>query len=203
MAAPPAPLPSNKLTAILLPQCLQDLAESGRPGRRRAVRSSPRRCRIVVAALLGAALRATGAVVAQPPAAASIDAHGLGARYDSTGSNITFRVYSATATRIAVYLYGQPTGAQENASYLLTEDDGDVFARTVSMAALRDAGISGTAYYGYRAWGPNWPYTSSWTKGSSAGFIDDVDVDVDVDAAGNRFNPNNCCATRTSWVRRT
>jgi glycogen operon protein len=39
-------------------------------------------------------------------------------------------------------------------------------------------------YYGYRAWGPNWPYNSSWTKGSTAGFI------ADVDSAGNRFNPN-------------
>ena len=39
-------------------------------------------------------------------------------------------------------------------------------------------------YYGYRAWGPNWPFSSSWTKGSSAGFISDVD------AQGNRFNPN-------------
>jgi isoamylase len=39
-------------------------------------------------------------------------------------------------------------------------------------------------YYGYRAWGPNWPFSNSWTKGSSAGFISDVD------AQGNRFNPN-------------
>ena len=39
-------------------------------------------------------------------------------------------------------------------------------------------------FYGYRAWGPNWPYSESWTKGSSAGFI------TDVDASGNRFNPN-------------
>ncbi|MFY9856072.1 MAG: alpha-amylase family glycosyl hydrolase, partial [Terracidiphilus sp.] len=39
-------------------------------------------------------------------------------------------------------------------------------------------------YYGYRAWGPNWPYSASWTKGSSVGFISDVD------ANGNRFNPN-------------
>jgi isoamylase len=39
-------------------------------------------------------------------------------------------------------------------------------------------------YYGYRAWGPNWPFSNSWTKGSSAGFISDVD------AQGSRFNPN-------------
>jgi len=49
---------------------------------------------------------------------------------------------------------------------------------------LQTAGITGPVYYGYRAWGPNWPFTSSWTKGSGAGFISDVD------AQGNRFNPN-------------
>ncbi|MFD1733860.1 alpha-amylase family glycosyl hydrolase [Deinococcus malanensis] len=45
-------------------------------------------------------------------------------------------------------------------------------------------GITGPVYYGYRAWGPNWPYSSSWTKGSTAGFVSDVD------STGNRFNPN-------------
>jgi glycogen operon protein len=55
---------------------------------------------------------------------------------------------------------------------------------TVGVAALRAAGVTGTVYYGYRAWGPNWPYTASWTPGSAAGFVSDVD------AAGNRFNPN-------------
>jgi isoamylase len=46
------------------------------------------------------------------------------------------------------------------------------------------SGIGPAGYYGYRAWGPNWPYDPAWTKGSAAGFISDVD------AAGNRFNPN-------------
>jgi isoamylase len=39
-------------------------------------------------------------------------------------------------------------------------------------------------YYGLRAWGPNWPYTASWTPGSNDGFL------ADVDGQGNRFNPN-------------
>jgi glycogen operon protein len=41
-----------------------------------------------------------------------------------------------------------------------------------------------TVYYGYRAWGPNWIYNSSWTPGSATGFVSVVD------SAGNRFNPN-------------
>ena len=126
-------------------------------------------------------------VAPQPPTAvAAIDAHALGGRYDATAANITFRVYSSRATRIAVYLYAAPTGAQERVSYVLTRNaTTNVWSTTVSVATLRDTyGITGAVHYGYRAWGPNWPYTASWTKGSSAGFV------ADVDAAGNRFNPN-------------
>ncbi|HRD72211.1 MAG TPA: isoamylase [Aquimonas sp.] len=53
------------------------------------------------------------------------------------------------------------------------------------MSTLRNTyGITGTVYYGYRAWGPNWPYVSTWKKGLSNGFVSDVDPN------GNRFNPN-------------
>jgi pullulanase/glycogen debranching enzyme len=38
--------------------------------------------------------------------------------------------------------------------------------------------------YGYRAWGPNWSFDPTWTKGSGSGFHRDVDPQ------GNRFNPN-------------
>ncbi|MFD0591272.1 alpha-amylase family glycosyl hydrolase [Catellatospora coxensis] len=116
------------------------------------------------------------------PAQAGIDTQTLGGRY--SGSNVNFRVYSSRATRIAVYVYAAATGAQEKASYLLTKGTGDVWAATVGVAALQSAGVTGTVYYGYRAWGPNWPYSASWTKGSTTGFV------ADVDSAGNRFNPN-------------
>ncbi|HEY0698244.1 MAG TPA: alpha-amylase family glycosyl hydrolase, partial [Micromonospora sp.] len=148
-----------------------------------------RRIRRALASGLGLVLAAaglTGVVVSAPqPAVASIDARALGARFDGTGSNVTFRVYSSAATRIAVYLYATPTGAAEMASVPLTRDSTGVFAATVSVTTIRDTyGIAGTIYYGYRAWGPNWPYDPAWTKGSSAGFV------ADVDSAGNRFNPN-------------
>jgi glycogen operon protein len=39
-------------------------------------------------------------------------------------------------------------------------------------------------YYGFIAWGPNWPYDPDWYPGSIKGFIADVDAD------GNRFDPN-------------
>ena len=119
------------------------------------------------------------------PAVAAINAYGLGASYDSTQSNVIFRVYSSRATRIDVYLYASPLNSPEVLSFPLSASSGtNIFSTSIPVATLLAAGINGQVYYGYRAWGPNWPFSSSWTKGSSAGFI------LDVDAQGNRFNPN-------------
>ena len=124
------------------------------------------------------------AVMATPAARAGIDSQTLGGRYDATQSNVSFRVYSSRATQIAVYVYAAAQGQAEKASYVMAKDGADIWSVTVSAATLRAAGVTGTIFYGYRAWGPNWPYQSGWTKGSSVGFV------ADVDAAGNRFNPN-------------
>ena len=118
------------------------------------------------------------------PAQAAINSMNLGAIYDAQHANITFRVYSAHATRIMVYLYAGGYGRQDALRYVLTNDGSGVWSKTVSVSSLQASGITGAVYYGYRAWGPNWPYNSSWTKGSSIGFLSDVD------ASGNRFNPN-------------
>jgi glycogen operon protein len=119
-------------------------------------------------------------------ASAAIDAHQLGARYDGTQSNITFKVYSSRATRIEVWIYKYPSGFQEKVKYVMVKDPAtNIWSKTASVATLQNTyGITGTVYYGYRAWGPNWTYNSSWTKGSTLGFISDVD------SQGNRFNPN-------------
>lgn len=117
-------------------------------------------------------------------AQAAINATGLGAKYDGTKANITFKVYSSRATRIELYVYANPMGAQEAGKYVLTKGSNSVWSASVSVSSLQALGISGAVYYGYRAWGPNWPYSASWSKGSSAGFI------TDVDSSGNRFNPN-------------
>src|SRR5688500_12848532 len=121
-----------------------------------------------------------------PAAKAAINAQHLGAKYDGTQSNINFRVYSSRATRIEVWIYKTPAGAQQLVRYVLTKDPAtNVWSKTASVATLQNTyGITGTVYYGYRAWGPNWPYSSSWTKGSGIGFI------TDIAARGNRFNPN-------------
>ena len=120
------------------------------------------------------------------PARAAINAQNLGAKYDGTQSNITFRVYSSRATRIEVWLYKTASGAQETVRYVMTKDAAtNVWSKTASVSTLKNTyGITGTVFYGYRAWGPNWPYSSSWTKGSGIGFV------TDIDSNGNRFNPN-------------
>jgi glycogen operon protein len=119
-------------------------------------------------------------------ASAAIDAHQLGARYDGTNSNITFKVYSSRATRIEVWIYKTASGTQERVNYVMTKDPAtNIWSKTVSVSTLVNTyTITGPVYYGYRAWGPNWTYNSSWTKGSALGFISDVD------SQGNRFNPN-------------
>src|SRR5208337_1219674 len=119
------------------------------------------------------------------PAVATINAYGLGASFDSTQSNVIFRVYSSRATRIEVDLYASPMGSAEVLRFPLSANSStNVFSTSIPVTTLQAAGITGPVYYGYRAWGPNWTFSSSWTKGSSAGFI------LDVDAQGNRFNPN-------------
>ncbi|WP_257385634.1 isoamylase [Tahibacter caeni] len=135
---------------------------------------------------LVAAFGALLALGAAPRAHAAIDAYGLGAKYDATQANITFKVYSSRATRIEVWLYKTASGAQERVRYVMTKDAAtNVWSKTASVATLRNTyDITGAVYYGYRAWGPNWTYSSSWTKGSGTGFVSDVD------ANGNRFNPN-------------
>ncbi len=133
--------------------------------------------RTLTSAVLGCALLAS-------PAYAAINASKLGAAYDATKANVTFKVYSSRATRIELFLYSTATGSQEKARYVLTAGAGGVWSTTLPVSTLGSRGLTGTLYYGYRAWGPNWPYSASWVKGSATGFV------TDVDTAGNRFNPN-------------
>ncbi len=114
---------------------------------------------------------------------AAINQENLGANYSDNSEQITFKLYSARATKIDLYLYNQATTANEVAIYSLSKNVDNVWSITLATRNL-DARLNETIYYGYRAWGPNWPYNSSWNKGSNAGFINDVD------AFGNRFNPN-------------
>jgi isoamylase len=110
---------------------------------------------------------------------------GMGAVCNADCSEVTFKVFSQSATRMEVWLYaaafGQPQAARVNMTRLPGDD---VWFAHLDAAALASYGLSSPLFYGYRAWGPNWSYDPAWTPGSQLGFV------ADVDAAGNRFNPN-------------
>lgn len=99
----------------------------------------------------------------------------LGAHW--AGDGVEFRVASTRATRIELSIYAAPTGEPMRTVPLVRE--GDVWATRVDAAELPE-----TIYYGYRVWGPNWPYDAAWQPGTQTGWITDVDTD------GNRMNPN-------------
>jgi isoamylase len=147
----------------------------------------------VLAALLAAGLAGSGCVaedIAEPEGdlgetgKAGTPGPRLGAHYNASGG-MDFRVYSSRATRIEVHLFTQSFGADAVGSFVMTKNaTTSIWSVAVSATQLANLGFGGHVYYGYRAWGPNWPFNPAWTKGSQVGFI------TDVDAQGNRFNPN-------------
>ncbi|HEY3354309.1 MAG TPA: alpha-amylase family glycosyl hydrolase [Polyangia bacterium] len=98
----------------------------------------------------------------------------MGAILADRGAN--FSVYSSRAERVEVLLFDDPEATLPTRRIPL-ERFGDVWNIYVE-------GIGVGQYYGYVAWGPNWPYDPEWYPGSIKGFI------ADVDAEGNRFDPN-------------
>ena len=117
-------------------------------------------------------------------ARADINEMQLGASISKDGTTVNFAVYSHNATHIQLCLFASPQGANAILTRDIAAPNGNgVWSAQIPMNALTNAGIS-TVYYGYRAWGPNWIYNSSWTPGSDTGFVSVVD------SAGNRFNPN-------------
>ncbi len=95
-----------------------------------------------------------------------------------SGSQTTFALYSANATKILLEIYGSAYGADAMYDYWMEKDANNVWRAKLS------GDLTG-AIYAFRVWGPNWTYSSDWTRGgSSAGFVSDCD------SSGNRFNPN-------------
>ena len=114
-------------------------------------------------------------------------AHGppLGARRHPSG-DLEVRMRAPGATRVELCLFVRASGESE-ALRLPLDGEGDRFTLRVSAEALRDAGLGEAGqplYYGYRVWGPNWPYDPTWTPGSEVGLVSEVDAD------GFRMNPN-------------
>lgn len=105
----------------------------------------------------------------------------LGATHHQDLGVFEFHVYSAHATRIELHLFHEAFGADAFETITMVHDPAtNVWSAEVDETLARD----GALFYGYRAWGPNWPYDPSWRQGTEIGFL------TDVDAEGNRFNPN-------------
>ena len=95
------------------------------------------------------------------------------------GNVATFAIYSKHATRMVLEIFNAAIGVDASLICEMVRNPAD----DVWRASVESAG-PGT-FYGFRCWGPNWPYDLSWKRGnSSAGFV------ADVDASGNRYNPN-------------
>jgi isoamylase len=97
------------------------------------------------------------------------------------GSDLQVGVYAAHATRVLLEIYASPTGASAQFDYVMAKGSDGIWRAQV-------ASVPGKTLYAFRAWGPNWTFSASWTPGSSAGFVSDVD------ASGNRYNPNKVLA---------
>src|SRR5688572_15365281 len=97
---------------------------------------------------------------------------------DGEGSDLRVAVYSAHATRVLLEIYPAATGTGARFDYWMERG-----ADNVWRAQLAD--VPGKTLYGFRVWGPNWPFAPTWKRGGSqAGYLSDVDEH------GNRFNPN-------------
>ncbi|HYG65766.1 MAG TPA: glycogen-debranching protein, partial [Thermoanaerobaculia bacterium] len=116
------------------------------------------------------------ALLAWTPAPASAQTQ-LGATLVTGG--VKFAVFSQNATRIEVWIFSSPPASTPTARHALTKTDTVNHIWTVTVS-----GLSAGTLYGYRAWGPNWPYNASWTAGSNVGFSSHADSN------GHRFNPN-------------
>ncbi|MCZ8075227.1 MAG: alpha-amylase family glycosyl hydrolase [Paucibacter sp.] len=119
----------------------------------------------------------------------------LGAQVSADGSSVTFRVFSAHATQIQLALFKRAYGEEARLTETLSRVGANgLWQLSLPTSRLRSLGFDidprnpdklfTDVFYGYRAWGPNWPVAPGWRPGSSAGFL------ADVDRQGHRFNPN-------------
>jgi isoamylase len=111
------------------------------------------------------------------------DAPRLGAVFSADGTLVTFRVHAPDATRVELWVYDSPVDTVPLLSAPMVASAGSPYTLRVPISELQPD-RSQPIFYGYRAWGPNWPYDPAWQPGSAAGFLTDVDADA------HRFNPN-------------
>ena len=105
----------------------------------------------------------------------------FGARYNKTDKSVEFKLYSKNATSVFLCIFNKPQG-EDAVMTLAMERAGDIFKTSVKDYVLNCH--NKPVYYGFRVFGPNWPYSPDFKPGTSIGFI------AKFDNEGNRFNPN-------------
>ena len=110
-------------------------------------------------------------------------ADGMNNGVDREDGAVEFSVFSARATRIEICFYEEAFSEAAESCRKMNRS-GNQWRLEVDEAKLPGLESQGRVLYGYRAWGPNWPYKEDWEPGTEVGFKSDVDH------RGNRFNPN-------------
>ena len=105
----------------------------------------------------------------------------FGARYNKTDKSVEFKLYSKNATNVFLCIFNKPQG-EDAVMTLEMERAGDIFKTSFKDYVLNCH--NKPVYYGFRVFGPNWPYSPDFKPGTSIGFI------AKFDNEGNRFNPN-------------
>lgn len=103
----------------------------------------------------------------------------LGATFTSgAGSTLQVAVYSANATNVVLEIYLDAVRADAAYDYTMAKGPDNIWRAAIAQVPVN-------TLYAFRAWGPNWTFDPTWTRGNStAGFHSDCD------SLGNRFNPN-------------
>lgn len=109
---------------------------------------------------------------------------GMGVSFNSTQQSYRFSLRSINATRVELLVFTAAKNQEAKVRSTLQKIDDQTWSVEVPKSELTKRGVGQTFFYGYRLWGPNWPYNKDWKPGSLAGFLSDVDD------SGNRFNPN-------------
>jgi isoamylase len=150
--------------------------------------ASPSSLRSLACLVIACCLSAAGARGVIAGDGGAVDPGGtpaLGGKFSGDQSAVEFRVVSTRATRLEAAVFSAASGQTELARYPMTRDPAtNIWSASVPVSDLAAKGVDKTVFYGYRAWGPNWPYDGGWKPGTGTGFV------TDCDDQGNRFNPN-------------
>ncbi|MBR2069544.1 MAG: hypothetical protein IJ877_07270 [Candidatus Gastranaerophilales bacterium] len=109
------------------------------------------------------------------------DKTSLGAKYNKHEGTVEFKLYSENATHVLLCIFNKPQG-EDAVMTLDMEREGNIFKTSVKDYVLNCH--KKPVYYGYRVFGPNWPYKEDYKPGTNIGFISKFDKNK------NRFNPN-------------